>query len=285
MIRELENIFKGKPVRAGSITLLAVFLAALLSILIPFNYAAAQQASEQTVPLSQMTASQLEARGDAFRSQKDPMGALDSYTRAIAKDSKNAVLWNKLGMIQLQFGASSQSVERSRRFEEARRDFERAVKLKSDYAEAVNNLGVIYYQQEEYRKAISQYKKALSIRPTASFHSNLGSVYFAQKKFEDATKEYLEALRLDPDVFERSSATGLLGRVSTPADRAKYAIMLAKLYAQLGDVDHALVQIRTALENGYSELEPLYQDEGFASVRKDPRFSELMQNKPTALPE
>jgi tetratricopeptide (TPR) repeat protein len=149
----------------------------------------------------------------------------------------------------------------------------------------VNNLGVIYYQQEDYRKAINQYKKALAIRPTASFHSNLGSVYFAQKKFDDATKEFLEALRLDPDVFERSSATGILGRVSTPADRAKYAIMLAKLYAQLGDVDHALVQIRTALENGYKELEPLYQDEEFSSVRKDPRFAELMQNKPAALPE
>lgn len=262
-----------------------VFVTAILFIAIPYSRAIAQQAPEKTIPVTQMTAQQLEARGDAFRSQKDPISALESYNRAISKDSRNAVLWNKVGMIQLQLGASSQGTERFRRYAEARNDFERAVKLKKDYAEAVNNLGVIYYQQEDYKKAISLYKKALAIRPTASFHSNLGSVYFAQKKFEDATKEYLEALRLDPDVFERSSATGILGRVSTPTDRAKYAIMLAKLYAQLGDVDHALVQIRTALENGYSELEPLYQDQEFSNVRKDPRFAELMENKPTALPE
>jgi tetratricopeptide (TPR) repeat protein len=275
----------GKPARGAWKSRLMVFVTAILFLAIPYSRAIAQQAPEKTIPVSQMTAQQLETRGDAFRSQKDPISALDSYNKAISKNPRNAVLWNKVGMIQLQLGASSQGADRLRRYAEARHDFERAVKLKKDYAEAVNNLGVIYYQQGDYKKAISLYKRALSIRPTASFHSNLGSVYFAQKKFEDATKEYLEALRLDPDVFERSSATGILGRVSTPADRAKYAIMLAKLYAQLGDVDHALVQIRTALENGYSELEPLYQDSEFANVRKDPRFAELMQNKPAALPE
>src|SRR5262249_38114865 len=162
------------------------------------------------VPVSQMTAQQLEARADAFRSQKDPVSALDSYSRAVAKDPKNAILWNKLGMTQLQLGASAQGLERTHRYGEARLDFERAVKLTKDSAEAVNNLGVVYYQQEDFRRAINQYKKALEIRPTASFHSNLGSVYFAQKKFAEATAEYYEALRLDPDVFERSSATGLL---------------------------------------------------------------------------
>lgn len=263
----------------------AVFLAALLYAATLWVGAVAQQ-TPAPAPISvATTAQQLEARGDAFRSQKDPLSALDAYSRAAAKDPKNAVLWNKLGMTQLQLGAAATGIERSRRFEESRRSFERAVKLKKDYAEAMNNIGVIYYQQEDYKKAIAQYKKALEIRPAASFYSNLGSVYFAQKKFDEATAEYLEALRLDPEVFERTSATGLLGRVSTPADRAKYAIMLAKLYAELGDVDHSLVQIRRALENGYTELDPLYKDAEFAAVRKDPRFAELMQNKPQAIPE
>ena len=226
---------------------------------------------------------ELESRGDALRSQKDYTAAAEAYGDALRKSPKNALLWNKLGMTELQIGAGAQGNERIQRFNQARKDFERAVKLKSDYAEAVNNIGVVYYQQGDYRKAIARYKRALEIRDSASFHSNLGSVYFAQKKLPLAMTEYLTAFRLDPEVFERSSATGLTGRVSRPEDRAKYAFLLARMYAQVGDVDHAIGQIRTALENGYKELDPLYNDQEFAAVRKDPRFAQLMENKPPAI--
>jgi tetratricopeptide (TPR) repeat protein len=230
-----------------------------------------------------MAAQELESRGDALRTQKDYSAAAEAYSDAIRKAPKNPLLWNKLGMAKLQIGAGAQGNERTVYFNQARESFERAVKLKSDYAEAVNNIGVVYYQQGEYRKAIARYKRALEIRDSASFHSNLGSVYFAQKKLTLAMTEYLTAFRLDPEVFERSSATGLTGRVSRPEDRAKYAFLLARLYAQVGDVDHALGQIRTALENGYTELDPLYNDQEFATVRKDPRFVQLMENKPPAI--
>jgi tetratricopeptide (TPR) repeat protein len=113
-------------------TCLMVLGAALLSNLISVNNAEAQQVPEPTIPVSQMTAQQLETRGDAFRSQKDPISALESYMRAIAKNGNNAVVWNKVGMIQLQLGASSQGIERLKRYGDARRDFERAVKLKKD---------------------------------------------------------------------------------------------------------------------------------------------------------
>ena len=229
------------------------------------------------------TREQLESNGDALRSQKDFAAAAGAYEAAIRRNPKDAVLWNKLGMAELQLGAGSQGLDRMRHFNAARSSFERAVKLKKDYAEAMNNIGVVFYQQGDYRKAIGRYKRALAIRDAASFHSNLGSVYFAQKKLPEAMREYLTAFRLDPDVFERSSATGLTGRVSRPEDRARYAFLLARLYARVGDVDHAIGQIKTALENGYKELDPLYNDQEFAGVRSDPRFAQLMENKPPAI--
>jgi tetratricopeptide (TPR) repeat protein len=226
----------------------------------------------------------MESRADALRSQKDYVAAANLYKDALHKAPKNAVLWNKLGMTELVIGSGAQGFERSSRFNSARMDFERATKLRKDYADAFNNLGVVYYILGDYRKAISRYKEALALRDSASFHSNLGSVYFAQKKVALAMNEYLLALQLDPGVFERSSTTGLIGRVSRPEERAKYAFMLARLYAKVGDVDHAITQIRTALENGYSELDPLYKDQVFAAVRNDPRFLQLMENKPPAIP-
>ncbi len=252
--------------------------AILLALILCVAPAAAQQQSADSA------AQDIESRADALRSQKDYSAAARLYREALRKTPKNAIVWNKLGMTELVIGAGAQGFERTSQFNSARMDFERATKLKKDYAEALNNLGVVYYQQGDYRKAIRSYKAALIIRNSASFHSNLGSVYFAQKKLPLAMNEYMLALQLDPEVFERSSATGLIGRVSRPEERAKYAFMLARLYAKVGDVDHAITQIRTALENGYKELDPLYKDQEFAAVRNDPRFAQLMENKPPAIP-
>lgn len=252
----------------------AILLVAILGV-IPL---VAQQSNADSA------ATALESRADALRSQKDYPAAANLYHDALHKTPKNAILWNKLGMTELVIGSGAQGFERTSRFNSARMDFERATKLKKDYAEAFNNLGVIYYLQNDYSKAISRYKSAIAIRDSASFHSNLGSVYFAQKKLPLAMNEYMLALQLDPEVFERSSTTGLTGRVSRPEERAKYAFMLARLYAKVGDVDHAISQIRTALENGYSELDPLYKDQEFAAVRSDPRFAQLMENRPPAIP-
>lgn len=251
-----------------------VFLLALLC-LAPASFGFERQAPEATVPISQMSAQELEARGDALRSQKDLAGSMEFYKRATQKAPKNPAVWNKMGMAELQLG----------RFGDAKKHFERAAKLKKDYAEAVNNIGVVYYQQGNYRKAVSQYKKAIAIRETASFHSNLGAAYFAQRKYSEAMKEYTHALTLDPEVFERTSAAGISGRVSRPEDRAKYAFMLARLYVRMGDVDHALMQVKVALENGYTDMDPLMKDEEFAALRKDPRFAQLMQNKPAPIPD
>lgn len=218
----------------------------------------------------------LEQQADAFRSQKDYVHALEFYDQALRKTPKNALLWTKAGMVELQLG----------RREQARRRFEKAVKLKRDYAEAVNNIGVTYYLQKNYRKAIEQYKKALSMRESASFHSNLGAVYFDQKSYKSATQEYLRALQLDPEVLERTSATGISAHVSKPEDRAQYAFMLARLYAQAGDTPHCLNQLRTAMENGYPKLKEMVQkDEVFATVREDPKFVELMQADVPGIPQ
>ncbi len=250
----------------------------LLAVVLSVLPAIAQQQNTNSTPAG------MESRADALRSQKDYVSAANLYKDALHKTPKNAVLWNKLGMTELVIGSGAQGFERTSRFNSARMDFERATKLKKDYADAFNNLGVVYYILGDYRKAIGRYKQALALRDSASFHSNLGSVYFAQKKIPLAMNEYLLALQLDPEVFERSSTTGLIGRVSRPEERAKYAFMLARLYAKVGDVDHAITQIRTALENGYNELDPLYKDQVFAAVRNDPRFVQLMENKPPAIP-
>jgi tetratricopeptide (TPR) repeat protein len=219
---------------------------------------------------------ELEQQGDQLRSEKAYLDAVDYFRAALAKDSNNAVIFNKMGIAELML----------QRYREAGKAFNEAIKRDRKLAEAYNNLGVVNYERKKYRGAIKQYKKAIELEPSsASFYSNLGAVYFAQKKFEEATREYAEAVKLDPDIFEHSSRTGVSAQIASSQDRAHYSYVLAKLYAKMGDPDHSLEYLRKAMEEGYSKLQDAYKDPEFAELRKDARFVELMKEHPPALPE
>ena len=220
-------------------------------------------------------ADDLEKKGDDLRADKAFLDALDYYRAALKKNPK-AQLYNKTCMTELLL----------RRPEDAKKDCARATKKDHAYADAYNNLGVAYYLLKDYSKAISQYKKALKIRQdSASFYSNLGSAYFAKKEFLDATLAYQQAVQIDPDIFERSSRAGVVGQISSPADRARFDFVLAKLYAKMGSNDRSLQCLRKALEEGYPKIDDVYKDDEFAELRKDPRFNELMAARPPAIPQ
>ena len=105
-------------------------------------------------PAADAAVAELEARGDTLRSEKSYLDALDYYRAALAKEPDSARLYNKIGINELQMA----------RFNEARKDFERAIKYDRQFADAYNNLGVIYYLQKKYGKAIKEYEKAIKIR-------------------------------------------------------------------------------------------------------------------------
>jgi pentatricopeptide repeat protein len=139
---------------------------------------------------------------------------------------------------------------------------------------------------KNYRKAVSEYQKALAIHEdNASYHSNLGTAYFALREFPAAVNEYVRAMQIDPEIFEHRSQTGIAAHMSSPEDRAYYSFVLARIYAKAGDLDRALEYLRRAMEDGYKGIDSVYKDQEFAMLRKDPRFAELMSSKPPALPQ
>lgn len=245
--------------------------------------ASAQQGGIQTAPAPTRieppspTASpeELEQRGDDLRQQKAFRDSIDYYEAALKKH-KTAVLYNKIGIAQLQM----------MRLKEARKSFGRSIKADKNYAEAYNNLGVTYYQEKKFGKAVKEYKKALVIRDaSASFHSNLGSAYFSQKQFQLAAIEYGRALQLDPDIFERNSKGGVAAQLQSPEDRAHFSYVIAKMYAQVGNFDRSLQYLRRAIEDGYKVAEQVFKDQEFAKLREDPRFTELMAAKTVSIPQ
>lgn len=222
---------------------------------------------------------ELESHGDEYRSTKAYADAIDYYRMALSKTSDKpaqAVLFNKIGIAELQM----------QHYKEAQKNFQRASKCQHDYAEAYNNLGAALYLQKKYGKAIDQYKKAIRLRDDdAPFHNNLGTAYFMRKEIPLAVAEYQRAIQLDPDVFERTSQSGISAQLSSPENRAQFNYLLAKMYATAGNFDRSILYLRKAMEDGYKDIGNVYKDQEFAGLRKDPRFDELMKDKPLAIPE
>ena len=233
-----------------------------------------QAAPPAPVPNANASAQELEAQGDALRAQKRYLDSIDFYKAAMAKQP-SALLWNKEGLAYLLL----------QRYPEATKCFDRAIKLDKHDAAGYNNRGYMEYTKKNYGKAIRYYQKALSLRPTdAVFQYNMGTAYFAERDYHHAALAYQAAYKLDPDIFDRVSKTGIMAQSTSPEDRAAFSFMVAKMYAQAGDVDHSLEYLRKAMEEGYKNINKVYTDSEFASLREDKRFTELMAQKPQAIP-
>ncbi|HUO59035.1 MAG TPA: tetratricopeptide repeat protein [Candidatus Acidoferrales bacterium] len=223
--------------------------------------------------LTTLSVQELEERADVLRARKDYLDALDYYNAAI-KRQPTPGLYNKVAMAYILMGRPA----------DARKQLKNALHLNHNYADAYNNTGVTFYMQKRYGTAIKDFKKAISLDPNnASFHSSLGTVYMDNKQFELAMAEYRQALALDPEVFDRNSPFGVSGQLRTPADHARHAYEMAKLYASIGDTERALRFLRRAMEEGYPEIGEVYKDKSFARLREDERFMTLMKERPVPI--
>ncbi len=236
--------------------------------------APATQLTPPPIPDGSASAAVLEEQGDELRADKRYLDSIDYYNVALRKQP-SALLWNKEGMSYLLL----------QRPDKAAKCFDHAIKMDKHAAEGYNNRGYVEQMKKKYDKAISYYKKAIAIRPDdAVFYYNMGSSYFGNHDYADAAKQYKEAFRLDPTIFARVSRTGIMAQATSPEDRAAFSFMVAKMYAQAGDVDHSLEYLRKAMEDGYKHINDVYKDSEFASMRTDKRFEELMAQRPQPIP-
>ena len=205
-----------------------------------------------------------ELRGDIMVARKMYREAIEFYKPGA---ENNPVLANKTGIAYHQL----QDLNNAKRY------YQKAVKLRPQYPEALNNLGTVYYAQKSYKRAIDQYRKALRITPnSASVLSNLGTAYFARKKYDEALEYYQQALALDPNVFESRSSQGSVVQSRSVEERAKFDYYLAKTYAKSGDTDRAIQYIRRSLEEGFKEKNKFMEEPEFASLQEHPEFKRLM---------
>ncbi len=184
------------------------------------------------------------------------------------------IIWNKIGIAWHNLGELSL----------ARVNYEHAIKVDKKYAEAINNVGTVYYAQKKYRTAIVRYKRALTLAPEkASFWSNLGTAYYSQGKFPLMMEAYDKAFALDPDIFEHHGILGTQMQDRTVEDRARYHFEMARFYAKMGKDELGLQNLRHSFEEGFKDKDKVRKSPEFSGLLEKPEFIELMALEPRVL--
>jgi len=220
----------------------------------------------------QLTEEQL---ADLYMVRKEYHEAALLYKKLSDQEPRNPVYLNKLGIALHQQTALTMALKY----------YEKAAKVDPMYADAQNNIGTIWYQRKKYGKAIHAYHKALNIRTDmAVLYSNLGYAYFGDKKYAESILAFRQALAIDPKLFENNgSRAGSVLQDRSVSDRGRFYFMLAKSFAEAGDLDRCLHYLRKAKEEGFVGLAAdVKKDPAFTAVLEDPAIGEILAPKPAS---
>jgi tetratricopeptide (TPR) repeat protein len=162
---------------------------------------------------------------------------------------------------------------------DARKFYERAIKVDKTFAPAINNLGSLYYNQKRYGKAIRQYKRAIQIDGgVASFHSNLAYAYLGEKKYNEMMVAFRRALELDPTIFDRRNRAGSVVLERSVEDHGAFSFYLAKTFAQMGNAERCADFLKKARDEGFKNVAAVKTDPAFAGVRAHPAVKNFLDS-------
>ena len=208
-----------------------------------------------------------ELKGDLARIHENYEDAINWYLAALRINHQDAVLYNKLGIVELQHGQRGY----------AHKYFAQALKIDPQYVSAINNLGAVALLDKKYKPAVGYFKQALAIdESSASAHLNLAEAWMGLGEMDRAMTEYARALELNADILS-SSQDGVIAQVRTPEQRALIAFLIAKSYMKRGNTEGGLEYLRRAKEMRYPYLAKVYIDPDFTPLWNDPRLAKIVK--------
>ncbi len=115
-----------------------------------------------------------------------------------------------------------------------------AMKINAESSIPIGILGLAFLKKQELDKAITCFKKAISIEPdNAGYYNNLASALHRQKEYKEASKFSEIAISLSPD-------NGLILNTA------------ATIYADMGELEKALSAYKKSLHSKYFTINAVY---------------------------
>lgn len=91
--------------------------------------------------------------------------------------------------------------ENEKNFDKAEYLYNEILEENFDNADILNTLAILRYRNKQFDKAVSLFKRAIEIEPTAELYTNLGEIYIYQENFYEAINCFKEAIILDFNNF------------------------------------------------------------------------------------
>jgi tetratricopeptide (TPR) repeat protein len=160
-------------------------------------------------------------RGRAYSGIQDYDRAMADFQKSIELDGASAIAYNSIGNIHTNRGEWQPAIEaynqsiaiepehghvyynrgigfmRQERFEEAIRDYSKAISL--GFTFAYSNRGIIYGAQGELEKALFDFDKAIEVNPRdAIAYAYRGQVHQDSGEYEKARSDFDTAIKLNP---------------------------------------------------------------------------------------
>ena len=99
--------------------------------------------------------------------------------------------------------------------------YQKVIELDPGYAEAYNNLGIIYQEIGDFDRALSAYQKAIGINPKyEKALNNLGVLLYLKGHYEESIQAFQKALTINANNVESHINLGILFKKQGQVDKA-----------------------------------------------------------------
>lgn len=146
------------------------------------------------------------------------------------------------------------ALDRHEKYDDAIKNYVKALELNPNYAEAHYEIGVTLEKQGNSIEALRHYFEALQIKPNyAKVHNNIGVILSGQGKIEDAIYHYKKALQIDPNYPVAYYNLGVI-------------------FSNHGKIKDAILQYRNVLRLSPNMTQALYRLSWILSTYEDEKY-------------